>query len=105
MRAKRLVLIAAAAGMFAGPGAALAQTGSHGSEGSGGNLPPGMPTTGSQGTQNAIPPSYGVSRSTPTGAAPSSNRYVGQGPQVKTFKGQTTAGGSTTPGQSNTATQ
>jgi hypothetical protein len=101
MRAKRLILMAAAAGMIAGPGAALAQTNGH----SGGNLPPGVPTTGSQGTPNALPPSYGVSRSTPTGAAPSSNRYAGQGPQVKTFNGQTTVGGSTTPGQSNTATQ
>jgi hypothetical protein len=104
MRAKRLILTAAAAAILAGPGVALAQTGSHG-QGSGGNLPPGVPTTGDQGTPNAIPPSYGVSRSTPTGAAPSSNRYVGQGPQVKTFNGQTTVGGSTTPGQSNTATQ
>jgi hypothetical protein len=101
MRAKRLILMAAAAGMIAGPGAALAQTNGH----SGGNLPPGVPTTGSQGTPNALPPSYGVSRSTPTGAAPSSNRYAGQGPQVKTFNGQTPGGGSTTPGQSNTATQ
>ena len=107
MRAHKLILLAAAAGMIAGPAAALAQSQGTGQSGpgNGGNTPPGVATTPSQGTQNALPPSYGVSRSTPTGAAPSTNRYVGQGPQVKTFNGQTAVGSSPTPGKSNTATQ
>jgi hypothetical protein len=100
MRANKLILMAATAGMIFASGAAMAQTGG----GNGGSTPPGVPTTEAQGTQNAIPPSYGVSRSTSTAAAPSSNRYAGQGPQVKTFNGQPTTGSSTTPGP-NTATQ
>jgi hypothetical protein len=98
MRANKLILMAATAGIMFTSGAVMA-AGSNG-----GNPGPNAPATDAQGTQNAIPPSYGVSRSTSTAAAPSSNRYTGQGERVKTFNGQPTTGSSTTPGQS-TATQ
>lgn len=101
VRANKLILMAATAGMIFASGAAMAQTGGA----NGGSTPPGVPTTEAQGTPNAIPPSYGVSRSTATAAAPSSTRYPGQGERMKTFNGQPTTGTSTTPGQSNTATQ
>jgi hypothetical protein len=105
VRANKLILMAATAGMIFGSGAAMAQTGGANGGGNGGSTPPGVPTTEAQGTPNAIPPSYGVSRSTSTAAAPSSTRYPGQGERMKTFNGQPTTGSSTTPGQPNTATQ
>jgi hypothetical protein len=104
MRANKLILMATTAGMIFASGAAMAQTGGGNGGGNGGSTPPGVPTTDAQGTPNAIPPSYGVSRSTSTAAAPSSNRYAGQGERVKTFNGQPMTGTSTTPGP-NTATQ
>ncbi|HSU05818.1 MAG TPA: hypothetical protein VLI93_09615 [Acetobacteraceae bacterium] len=102
----RTLLFAAAAALALSSGAAFAAgNGGNSGGGNGGATPPHVSTTNVEGSKNAVPPSYGVSPSTPTAAAPSSDRYAGQGPQTKTLNGQNTTGSTATlPGPS-TATR
>ena len=82
-------LIAAMALCLASPAFAA---GGNGGGGNGGATPPNTSTSAAEGSQNAVPPSYGVSPTTPTGSANNSNHWVGQGPQMKTMNGQTVTG-------------
>ncbi len=87
---KSSALIAAVAALaFASPAFAA---GGSGGGGNGGATPPSTSTSAAEGSQNAVPPSYGVSPTTPTGSANNSNHWVGQGPQMKTMNGQTVTG-------------
>ena len=98
-------MFATAAVLALTSGAALAAANGGGSGGgNGGATPPGTSTSAAEGSPNAVPPSYGVSPSTPTGAATSSNHYAGQGPQMKTLNGQDTTGATATLNGPKTAT-
>lgn len=73
--------------------------------GNGGATPPGTTSSAAVGSPNAQSPSYGVSSSTPTGSATSSNHYAGQGRETKTLNGQTVTGSTATMDQPSTTTK
>ena len=104
----RTILFAAAAALALSSGAAFAQSsgagGASAGGGNGGAAPPNVSATDTEGSKNAVPPSYGVSPSAPTAAAPSSDRYPNQGPQTKTMSGQNTTGSTATLPGKTTAT-
>ncbi len=100
---KKSSALIAALSVFALASPAFA-AGGNGGGGNGGATPPSASPSAAEGSQNAVPPSYGVSPTTPTGSANNSNHWVGQGPQMKTLNGQTVTGSvPTTNGQQTSA--
>lgn len=100
---KKTSALIAVVAAFALASPAFAETGSGG--GNGGATPPNTSASAAEGSQNAVPPSYGVSPTTPTGSANNSNHWVGQGPQMKTMNGQTMTGSVPTANGQQTSTQ
>lgn len=101
---KKTSALIAAVAAFALASPAFADTGGSGG-GNGGATPPSTSASAAEGSQNAVPPSYGVSPTTPTGSANNSNHWVGQGPQMKTMNGQTVTGSVPTANGQQTSTQ
>ncbi len=94
-------MLIAAAVLALSSGMALADAGG----GNGGAAPPNVSATDSEGSQGAQAPSYGVSSSTPTGSATSSEHWAGQGRETKTLNGQTVTGPTATLGGQPTSSQ
>ncbi len=102
---KAMLLAAAAALALSSPAAFAAGSSGEAGGGNGGATPPNVSNPAAVGSTNAQPPSYGVSGTTPTGSATSSNHWQGQGPQTKTMSGQNVTGSTATLNGSKTGSQ
>ena len=87
---KSSALIAAVAALaFASPAFAA---GGSGGGGNGGATPPNTSTSAAEGSQNAVPPSYGVSPDNADWLCEQQQPLGRPGPEMKTMSGQTVTG-------------